>query len=239
MTTLFDRQKAEKLSKVDLSRKGSVDAPIFDFLKNLNSHPDYVSLSSCSGRIIIFISGENIKKGCQWILVKHDKVTAEDEPWKKVIDRKIRDGILTLKFEPFILHVQCRGIDAAKKLLQLANESGFRNSGFTFGKAGKVVLAIRSTHGLQVPLSDESGILLVDEKYVQFVVGLANSKLELNGEKIKKLEKCCETAKLWPSSSSISDDVVKDSSDEKEVTKVVSKLENTKEDEHRDEIVEN
>ena len=62
MTTLFDRQKAEKLSKVDLSRKGSVDAPIFDFLKKLNSHPDYVSLSSCSGRIIIFISGENIKK---------------------------------------------------------------------------------------------------------------------------------------------------------------------------------
>ena len=99
------------------------------------------------------------------------------------------------------------------------------------------MLAIQSTHGLQVPLSDESGILLVDEKYVQFVVGLANSKLELNGEKIKKLEKCCETAKLWPSSSIISDEVV--SSDEKEVTKVVSKLENTKEDEYREEIVEN
>ena len=62
--TLFDRQKADKLSKVDLSRKGSVDAPIFDFLKNLNSHQDYVSLSSCSGRIIIFISGENVKKVC-------------------------------------------------------------------------------------------------------------------------------------------------------------------------------
>ena len=64
MTTLFDRQKADKLSKVDLSRKGSVDAPIFDFLNNLNSHQDYVSLSSCSGRIIIFISGENVKKVC-------------------------------------------------------------------------------------------------------------------------------------------------------------------------------
>ena len=62
--TLFDRQKADKLSKVDLSRKGSVDAPIFDFLNNLNSHQDYVSLSSCSGRIIIFISGENVKKVC-------------------------------------------------------------------------------------------------------------------------------------------------------------------------------
>ena len=79
----------------------------------------------------------------------------------------------------------------------MANESGFRNSGFTFGKAGKVVLAIRSTHGLQVPLSDESGTLLVDEKYVQFVVDLANSKLDCNSEKIKKLEKSCITSKLW------------------------------------------
>ena len=68
MTTLFDRQKADKLSKVDLSRKGSVDAPIFDFLNNLNSHQDYVSLSSCSGRIIIFISGENVKKVCSTTL---------------------------------------------------------------------------------------------------------------------------------------------------------------------------
>jgi len=198
MTSLFDRQKAEKLSKVDLSRKGSVDAPIVDFLKRLNGHSDYVSLSSCSGRIIIFVSGENIKKGCQWILVKHDTVKVEDEAWQKIIDCKVRDkGILTLKFEPFILHAQCRHLDAAKKLLQLANEAGFRNSGFTFGKGGKVVLAIRSTHGLQVPLSDESGTLLVDETYVNFVINLANSKLDLNGEKIRKLEKSCE-ATLWP-----------------------------------------
>ena len=70
MTTLFDRQKADKLSKVDLSRKGSVDAPIFNFLKNLNAHPDYVSLSSCSGRIIIFISAENVKKVI-WLIKVH------------------------------------------------------------------------------------------------------------------------------------------------------------------------
>lgn len=197
MTSLFDRQKAEKLSKVDLSRKGSVDEPIVDFLQKLNRHSDYVSLSSCSGRIIVFVGGDNLKKGCQWILVKHDKVTEEDEVWQKVAHESHQDGILTLKFEPFILHCQCRHLEAAKKLLQLANEAGFRNSGFTFGKSGKVVLAIRSTHGLQVPLSDESGSLLVDQNYVNFVTNLANSKLELNGEKIRKLEKNCESV-LWP-----------------------------------------
>ncbi len=192
MTTLFDRQKAEKLSKVDLSRKGSVDAPIVEFLQKLNAHPDYVSLSSCSGRIIIFVGGDNIKKNCQWILVKHDQVSEDDKAWDKICDNLDKDGILTLKFEPFILHVQCRHLEAAKRLMQAANEAGFRNSGFSFGKSGKVVLAVRSTHGLQVPLSDETGSLLVDENYVSFVIKLANSKLDLNTEKIRKLERTCE-----------------------------------------------
>lgn len=52
-------------------------------------------------------------------------------------------GVMTLKFEPFILHVQCRDLDCAKRLLTISSDTGFRNSGFTFGKAGKVVLAIR------------------------------------------------------------------------------------------------
>lgn len=193
MATLFDRQKAEKLRKSDLSRKGSVDAPIVDFLHNLNAHPDYVSLSSCSGRIIIFVSSDNIKKGCTWILVKHEPVTEDDEAWHKIKSHCGQNhGILTLKFEPFILHVQCRHLEAAKKLLTLASEVGFRNSGFTFGKQGKVVLAIRSTHGLQVPLSDESGNLLVEKVYVDFIVKQANTKLAQNAEKIHKLEKSCE-----------------------------------------------
>jgi len=40
-------------------------------------------------------------------------------------------------------------------------ESGFRNSGLTLGKAGKIVLAVRSTHGLEVPLTHPvTGLLM-------------------------------------------------------------------------------
>ena len=68
MTSIFDKQKVEKLKKVDLSRKGSVDERLVDFLSKLNNHQDFFSLSSCSGRIIIFVGGEQIKKqGCQWV----------------------------------------------------------------------------------------------------------------------------------------------------------------------------
>jgi tRNA wybutosine-synthesizing protein 3 len=44
-----------------------------------------------------------------------------------------------------------------------ALESGFRNSGITLGKHGKIILAVRSCIGLEVPLT-EDGIMLVSNK---------------------------------------------------------------------------
>jgi len=40
------------------------------------------------------------------------------------------------------------------------------------------------------------------------VVGLANSKLELNSEKIKKLEKSCVASNLWPNEEDENNQVV-------------------------------
>ena len=48
--------------------------------------------------------------------------------------------------------------------------------------------AVRSTHGLEVPLSDDDGVDLVDEKYVKFVVQKANAKLKENFARIQKFE---------------------------------------------------
>jgi tRNA wybutosine-synthesizing protein 3 len=76
-------------------------------------------------------------------------------------------------------------------------ESGFRNSGLTLGKSGKIVLAVRSTHGLEVPLTDsESGQLLIDKKYLNFVIKLANEKLNENLKRINIFENKCATH-LW------------------------------------------
>ena len=70
-------------------------------------------------------------------------------------------------------------------------ESGYRNSGLTIGKAGKIVLAVRSTHGLEVPLTDHRGKLLVDEKYTTFIAEEANVKLSENKERIRNYERKC------------------------------------------------
>jgi len=193
---LFDKQKRLVLQEVeaafDNSRKGSVDALILDFLSQLNGHPDFFSLSSCSGRISV-ISNRDLrsdssvrKKGCTWLHISHEAVETETI-WKAVENR---DGAaaVTLKFEPFILHVQCRDLEAAKRLHTLSLEAGYRNSGLTLGKSGKITLAVRSTHGLEVPLTDPEGNLLVDRRYIDFVVGEANRKLGENEVKFRSFE---------------------------------------------------
>jgi tRNA(Phe) wybutosine-synthesizing methylase Tyw3 len=76
--------------------------------------------------------GVSKKKGCDWILVSHDPVDpekawlslqdfhspgAEDKPDADVESAGLEErGVVTLKFEPFILHVQCRDTESAKLL---------------------------------------------------------------------------------------------------------------------------
>ena len=49
----FEKQKKDVLSKIDKSKKGSVDEGIKAVLDILNSKPAYFTTSSCSGRIVI------------------------------------------------------------------------------------------------------------------------------------------------------------------------------------------
>ncbi len=45
-------------------------------LDMINSSDDYVSTSSCSGRIALFQT-DKLNKGGRWLLVEHQEVTAE------------------------------------------------------------------------------------------------------------------------------------------------------------------
>ncbi|NXU54227.1 TYW3 protein, partial [Turnix velox] len=88
-------------------------------------------------------------------------------------------GDTVLKFEPFVLHVLCEELQDAQLLHSAAIASGFKNSGITVGKGGKITLAVRSAHCLEVPLSHK-GKLMVSEEYIEFLVLVANQKMEEN-----------------------------------------------------------
>ncbi|KAH3867139.1 tRNA wybutosine-synthesizing protein 3 homolog isoform X2 [Dreissena polymorpha] len=181
---VFDTQKRSCLSGLDLSRKGSIDAPILDLVSFINGHNNFFTTSSCSGRIIIVDNdpeGVVKKKGCKWLLTSHDCV----HPDQVIESLGKSEGNAALKFEAFVMHVQCRKLENAQLMLSSGVGSGFRNSGLSVGNKGKFIAAIRSTQSLEVPLTS-NGQLMVDRKYIEFIVDMANKKLADNLVKIER-----------------------------------------------------
>ncbi|XP_050393618.1 tRNA wybutosine-synthesizing protein 3 homolog [Patella vulgata] len=181
--SLFQKQKELCLSGIDWSRKGSVDGPITEVVKFINGSENYFTTSSCSGRIMVFENSNDVvqKKGCKWLYTTHESATGE-----LVMDSiKNATGNAVFKFEPFVLHVQCKLLEHAQKLHSVAVASGFRNSGITVGTKGKIITAVRSTHSMEVPLSD-NGNILVSDQYIDFLVKCANEKLEENFNRIER-----------------------------------------------------
>nr|XP_011741166.1 tRNA wybutosine-synthesizing protein 3 homolog isoform X1 [Macaca nemestrina] len=189
----FRKWKAQCLSKADLSRKGSVDKDVVELVQFLNTRDQFFTTSSCAGRILLLDGGINgfevQKQNCGWLLVTHKPCEKDDV----IVALKKANGDATLKFEPFILHVQCQQLQDARILHSVAIDSGFRNSGITVGKRGKIMLAVRSTHGLEVPLSHK-GKLMVTEEYIDFLLNVANQKMEENKKRIERFYNCLHHA---------------------------------------------
>nr|XP_033771800.1 tRNA wybutosine-synthesizing protein 3 homolog isoform X1 [Geotrypetes seraphini] len=189
----FEKRKEQCLSRTDLSRKGSVDANIESLVRFINERDAFFTTSSCSGRVTLidgcFHGFEVQKQNCSWLLVAHQKCQKEDV----IAALQKSSGDAVLKFEPFVLHVQCRQLQDAQLLHSVALSSGFRNSGITVGKKGRTMMAVRSTHGLEVPLS-RKGKLLVNEEYIEFLVQIANQKMEENKKRTDRFYSCLQSA---------------------------------------------
>lgn len=83
MPPTFQDRKAKILADLntpdedyqDLSPKGSVDAGIRDLISEINASPDYVTTSSCAGRIAVYLEGsKGAKAGGKWLFTSHDPV---------------------------------------------------------------------------------------------------------------------------------------------------------------------
>lgn len=190
MSKHFEEWKRDALSsdKEDLSRKHSIDDYIVDLINLINNHNDYYTSSSCSGRTLVFTSSpivtSSTKSDCQWLYVTHDQ--ADLETILNSLEQRPKDiDMISIKFEAFILHVICRTLECAKVLLNIALECGYRNSGLVVSNQGKITLAVRSTHALEVPLVI-GGELCVDQNYITKIVSIANEKMTANKAKIDK-----------------------------------------------------
>ena len=179
---IFSRQKNQILSRKDNSSKGSIDAGIRDVVDMINSYPDYFTSSSCSGRIFLMEIAESGRKDeSEWVFVKHGEVSFDEI--KKGMEG-ISDKNIWLKQEGMIIHVCCRDLDAACRMLDICHESGLKRAGIvTLGR--KIMIEAFNTDRIETPVA-EKGRIIVSDDYLRLLLVKANKKYEKNVEKIKK-----------------------------------------------------
>ena len=185
MNVPFARRKADCLSKDDKSSIGSWDKHILALCERINKKVNFYTLSSCSGRIVLLKNLDKKQPG-MFILRTHEKIKF-DELFKALKQaEKIRETLI-FKQEPPILHVCCADIESAENLLNKSRGSGWKNSGI-MSTRGRIVLELRSTEYLALPIM-EKGKLLVNEEFLKILVREGNARIGKGWEKIQKLEK--------------------------------------------------
>ncbi|KAK4353608.1 hypothetical protein RND71_025802 [Anisodus tanguticus] len=188
----FEKRKSSTLSSMnsplpDKSPKGNIDTPIIPLLNTLNSHPSYFTTSSCSGRISILSQPKKKSKGGKWVFISHEitqphviiSLIFPSNESTQLTTELTQSNTLVFRFEPLIIAVECKDIEAALFLVSLAISSGFRESGITSVSNKRVIIAIRCSIRMEVPLGDSEKIM-VSPEYVKYIVELANEKMELN-----------------------------------------------------------
>ncbi len=185
MRITFEKRKADCLGKDDKSSIGSWDKPIAKLCGKINKKSNYYTLSSCSGRIVL-IKNLDKKQPNMFVFRSHGKVGFA-ELKKKLIEAGRTKENLNFKQEACILHVCCKKLADAETLLEKARESGWKNSGI-MSTRGRIVLELRSTEYLALPIM-ESGTLLVDDEFLKILLKESNKRLEKTWNKIRKLEK--------------------------------------------------
>ena len=166
--------------------EGKADKAFIPFLKKVNASRDYFSSSSCSGRLLLLaLPGSGTKKEAYFFARYHEPATFEDI-WKKI--QAFNDGALWFKMESFILHLGCKDLKRAEKILEVMRQSGLKRGGIMVTKPGKFMVEFQGTEAMSLPVK-EKGKVLVDKTFMEHVVKTANQKLKKNAANRKKFER--------------------------------------------------
>lgn len=182
----FQQAKKSTLAKKDKSDIGEYDDKIRKLCEKINKKKEYYTTSSCAGRNVLII-GEKEKKSGLFLFRTHKKINLDEiqKEIKKACNKTKK--IIYFKQEPCILHVACFNLDFANKLLQKAQNAGWKQKGIiSLGK--KIICEMRSSEKLELPIAKNSKIL-VDNYFLKILITESNEKLQISWKKIKKLEK--------------------------------------------------
>lgn len=225
LAALFDFGK-------DKSPKGCIDTKIAPLCHLINAHDEYVTTSSCSGRVALFDPGiadgdnEEERSGPKkstkisgkgrgkWRLVTHDilpdlgvqLIDALGEAGRELAqqsatinDLNSSSSLLTLKYEPPLLHIAASSLVAGQKLLRLF-KSVCRESGLVVTDE-RVTVEVRTMGtALCIPVflttSDSSGLkeqqafqMSPSKQYLMSLAEMMNERMVQNETLLARLYK--------------------------------------------------
>ena len=180
----FERRKEDCLKKDDKSSIGDIDEPIRDLCEKINKLENYYTLSSCSGRVVLIKNTD--KKGPGLFSFRTHELISFKQLKSELEKAAEKKESLIFKQETCILHVCCKNIEDAEKLLNKSRESGWKNSGI-MTLSGRIVLELRSTEYLALPIMTK-GLVLVNDDFLKILVKESNLRLEKTWQKINKLQ---------------------------------------------------
>lgn len=189
------KQYLDALYKPDKSKKGYVDEKISSLLDKINSLNEYITTSSCSGRILLISKPDSNKKtSAEWIYVSHNQVSAQEIYSSLEESVKKTNNAIWFKVESPILHIMCKDIIAAEKIVTLARNSGFKYSGIFVIKEERVMVHIFGTNTIET-ICAKNNELVVDETYIETLVDEANNKMKKNHNTLSKFEESINSLK--------------------------------------------
>ncbi|PIU21603.1 MAG: hypothetical protein COT15_01450 [Candidatus Diapherotrites archaeon CG08_land_8_20_14_0_20_34_12] len=167
--------------------KGKMDEKLVNFCKYVSSTRNYFTSSCCSGRILLLrIEGnDRDKRNCHFHRKWHDIVSLSEVLAGINEDTK---GRIWFKVEPFILHLGCKDLENAKKILEVMKLAGIKRGGIIVAKEGKFMVEFMGTQEMSF-LAKEDDAILVDKGYLENAVNEANRKMTVNEEMLIRLEK--------------------------------------------------
>jgi tRNA wybutosine-synthesizing protein 3 len=179
----FENQKKTFLTKLDKSKKGSIDRRVNKLITLINRLDDYYTTSSCSGRTYLW-RGE-VKNQVEWLKITHDLLPND------FFNLEDFQGLIWLRLEGLILHIACRDITAANRLLQEARRIYKKSSILSISK--KIIVEIRDSENIEMPFYQNLELIFSGD--LEFLREMLNEKMQKIWKKRNEFYRLLETSK--------------------------------------------
>ncbi|RLI05317.1 hypothetical protein DRO26_02520 [Candidatus Bathyarchaeota archaeon] len=181
------RKKAfmDRLAKDRYS--GYFDEEMYGLVSVLNANPSMYTTSCCSGRILLVkVAGPWLKSNVKVLGRWHGEVNVDE--LTKHINSADDKSSLWVMVQPPIIHVSCKDLETASKLVLEARNSGFKETGIFVVNNRHIMVEIKSSEKMNIPLV-LNGKTVLDFQNLTELSKYLNKQLKTLKLKIKRLEK--------------------------------------------------